>query len=158
MSAVPADTQVLHALADVIAAAPVDALLPVHIGRGDDDPFDASELPAINLLIVNTGISTRSRQGAAVGVRVLEENQVQIVVQVVTRATADAEDLARVISAQAQQAVALNPTLGGVCRDTIYPVARQWLRDDNGASPMARQNTLYQGDYRTWSDNPFVLA
>lgn len=154
----PVNTQILKTFAVLITAANVDAVMPVHIGRSEAEPFEPGELPAVNLLIIDESVSARSRQGAAQGVKVLEHNTIQIVAQVITQGTAAAENDAREISAQIEAMVGLNPTLGGICTETLFVVGRQWLRDDGAAQHLARQNTLFQGGYRTWSGDPYTPA
>lgn len=154
---VPVDSQILAALKALLLGADVGAE-GVHIGRSEADPFEAGELPAVNLLALDEDVFSPVTIGAAVGVPVLQTHNFKLVVQVVTRGGSAAEDAARSISAQCAQAIALDPTLGGVCRQLLTPVAKQWLRDDGQEQRLARQNTLYSGAYRTLSTDPFTAV
>jgi len=153
----PVDQQVLDALKALLQPAAL-AVMGVHVGRSDADPFEPAELPAVNLLPIEEDISTDSRLGSAVGCRVLQMHGFSVVVQVVTRGGAAAEAQARHISAKCQAAIASDPTLGGVCNQTMYLQAKQWIRDDGAEQRLARQNNLYRGAYRTWSTDPFTPA
>lgn len=156
-TATPADSQILAALKALLLAAGVQCM-GVHVGRSEADPFEAAELPAVNLLTLDEDVFSPSTLGAAVGVPVLQTHSFKLVVQVVTRGGSTAEDAARSISAQCAQAIAQDPTLGGVCRQLLTPVAKQWLRDDGQEQRLARQNTLYSGAYRTYSTDPFTTV
>jgi hypothetical protein len=37
-------------------------------------------------------------------------------------------------------------------------MAKQWVRDDDHEQRLARQNTLYSGEYRTYSHDPFTAV
>jgi hypothetical protein len=153
---VPAETQVLNALRDVLSAANLGAQ-GIHIMRGVDDAFEPAELPAVNLILVQEDIDTPSTIGGGLSVPLLQTHNLQLVVQVVAQSTTDALARARLISAKAQQAIGQNPTLGGVCKQLLRPEGKQWLHDDGAEQRLARQNTLYSGAYRTYSNNPFTL-
>jgi hypothetical protein len=152
----PVDSQILAALKALLDGQVWPSAVGVHVGRSDADPFELTELPAVNLLPIDEDVSAASMMGAAVGVPVLQLHTIKLVVQVVTRGGSAAEDAARSISAQCAQAIGQDPTLGGVCRELLRPVAKQWLRDDGSEQRLCRQNTLYSGGYRTYSDNPFL--
>jgi hypothetical protein len=81
MSAVPAETQVLNALRDVLSAASLGAQ-GIHIMRGVDDAFEPTELPAVNLILVQEDIDTPSTFGGGLGVPLLQTHSLQLVVQV----------------------------------------------------------------------------
>lgn len=151
----PVDTQILAALDALIKAAGITGV-GVHIGRSDADPFEPGELPAVNLLPIDESITTESRMGSAMGAKVLQAHSFSLVVQVITRGGSAAENQARLISAQCEAAIGANPTLGGVCSQTMYLTAKQWIRDDGSEQRLARQNSLYQCEYRTWSGDPFT--
>lgn len=151
----PVDSQILAALKALLDSQVWPTGVGVHVGRSDADPFELAELPAVNLLPIDEDVSTASMMGAAVGVPVLQLHTIKLVVQVVTRGGSAAEDAARSISAQCAQAIGQDPTLGGVCSQVLTPVAKQWLRDDGAEQRLCRQNTLYSGAYRTYSDNPY---
>ena len=151
----PVDTQILTALDALIKAAGI-AGVGVHIGRSDADPFEPSELPAVNLLPIDESITTETRMGSAVGAKVLQMHALSIVVQVITRGGSAAENQSRLISAQCEAAIGADPTLGGICRQTMYLTAKQWIRDDGSEQRLARQNSLYQCEYRTYSGDPFT--
>jgi hypothetical protein len=151
----PVDTAILQALAALLRAAATTAQ-GVHVSRGQADPFEPAELPAINLLTVEASISTPSRIGYGAGVPVLQVRQLDLVVQVITRGGASAEDAARLIGARCEAAIAADPLLGGVCSQAVTPQGTQWLRDDEMEQHLARQNTLYRCEYRTYSNDPFT--
>ena len=151
----PVDTQILTALDALLKAAGLTGV-GVHIGRSDADPFEPGELPAVNLLPVDESITTDSRVGSAVGAKVLQAHSLSLVVQVITRGGSAAENQARLISAQCEAAIGTDPTLGGICRQTMYLTAKQWIRDDGSEQRLARQNSLYQCEYRTYSGDPFT--
>lgn len=153
----PVDTQILTALEALLKAAGLEGV-GVHIGRSDADPFEPSELPAVNLLPIDESVATQSRMGSAVGQKVLQQHSLSLVVQVITRGGSAAESQARLISAQCEAAIGANPTLGGVCSQTMHLTAKQWMRDDGSEQRLARQNSLYQCEYRTWSGDPFNTA
>jgi hypothetical protein len=151
----PVNTQVLNALAKLLNAASTGAS-GVHVSRGESDPFESDELPAINLVMLDEDIATPTVIGSGVGVQRLQVHTLRLVVQVVARSTVDAENDAREISAKCAKAIAADPLLGGVCSQLLYPVAQQWLRDEGSEQRLARQNTLYRGEYRTYSNDPFT--
>lgn len=153
----PVDSQILAALKTLLRAA-LPASVGVHTGRSDADPFLPEELPAVNLLPVEEEVSSPSTMGSAAGVAVLRAHRLALVVQVVTRGGSAAEDAARQISAQCDQAIGQDPTLGGVCRQTLIPTGKQWVRDDGSEQRLSRQNTLYRGEYRTYSTDPFTAV
>lgn len=149
----PVDTQIMHAVRATLQAANLGA--GIHVDRTDADPFELTELPAINLIAVEESISTPSLIGAAHD-GVLQTHSFQLVVQVVVQQGGPAADGARLISASATQALAADPTLGGLCSGALRPVGKQWLLDDGAERPLARQNTLWLCGYRTNSRDPFT--
>lgn len=151
----PVNTKVLKALETLLTAATTGAT-GVHVARGEAEPFEVGELPAINLLMLDEDIATPSVVGAGVGVPRLQVHSIRLVVQVVARSASEAENEAREISAKCAEAIAGDPLLGGVCSQLLYPVAQQWLRDEGAEQRLARQNTLYRGEYRTYSNDPFT--
>jgi hypothetical protein len=153
----PVDTQLLDALKALLQAAALP-VVGVHVARSEADPFEPDELPAVNILPVQEDIVSPTTIGAARGAPVLQVHRFQLVVQVVTRGGSAAESVARRVSALCAQAIAQNPTLGGVCRQLLTPMAKQWVRDDDHEQRLARQNTLYSGEYRTYSHDPFTAV
>lgn len=152
---IPLDSQILAALQALLLAAP-NLGAGVHVGRSDADPFEPAELPAVNLLVVDEDIAASVPMGAALGAPVLQTHRLKLVVQVVTRGGSAAEDAARLISARCAQAIAQDPTLGGRSRQLLTPQAKQWLRDDGNEQRVARQNTLYSAEYRSFAQDPFT--
>lgn len=150
----PAETQVLQAVMAVLQSANLGASL--HMDRTEADPFELRELPAINLLAVDEGVSTPTTIGMAYD-SVLQLHSLQVVVQAVVSSGSGAGAAARLLSAKAAQALASNPTLGGLCNGAIRPVGKQWLTDDAAERPLCRQNTLWLCSYRTHSRDPFTV-
>jgi len=152
----PVDSQVLAAIKALLLAAATGAGASVHVHRSDADPFTSTELPAINLLAVEEGVFTPTTTGMAYGGTV-HQHRLQVVVQVVCQGGSAAADQARLISAQAAQALGLDPTLGGLCHEAALPKGKQWLHDDEADTRLVRQNNLWLCGYRTHSHNPFTV-
>ena len=151
----PVDSQVLEALKTLIVAAATAAGSRVFVDRTAADPFAAAELPAINLVSVEESVSTPSTVGAAY--QGMQQNHTfQVVLQVLVSNTLDAGAIARLISAQAAQAIGTDPTLGGLCSNALQPTGKQWVFDDESETRFARQNNLWLCRYRTHSHDPFT--
>lgn len=153
---IPVETQILAAAKALLLSANTDAGTSVHVSRGDADPFEAGELPAINLLLLSDDVDTPSVIGGGLGVPLLQMHSLELVVQVVGNSTSGAEQQARAIGAQAQAALLQDASLGGLCADAITIKARQWLRDENPDRPLARQNSLYRCGYRAYAADPYT--
>jgi hypothetical protein len=152
----PIEDQILAAAKALLLAANTGAGTSVHLSRGDADPFDTAELPAINLLLLNDEIETPQTIGAAMGVPVLQLHSLDLVVQVVSASASGAEQAARAIAAQCQVALLQDASLGGICAEAITLRGRQWLRDENTDYPLARNNSLYRCAYRAYAADPFT--
>lgn len=151
----PVESQVLAALQALLVAAATSAGPRVFVDRTAADPFTAAELPAINLVSVEEGVSAQTTMGAAY--QGMPQNHVfQVVVQVLVSNTTDAGAIARVLSAQAAQAIGTNPTLNGLCSNALQLTGKQWVFDDESETRFARQNNLWLCRYRTHSHDPFT--
>lgn len=152
----PVPDQILDALKALLIAAGTDAGASVHIDRTEETPFEAVELPAINLELLEEERSHPSLRGAAVGDPVLTVHTVRLVQKVYTRGGPGAAAAARLIAAQCEAALAADPTLGGKCSQVLLPKRTNWLRDDAGEAKTFQANVLLQGEYRTYSNNIFT--
>ena len=151
----PVDTQLLAALQTLLVAANTNAGARVFVDRTAADPFQPNELPAINLVSVEEGVTAPSTMGAAF--QGMHQNHVfQLVVQVLVSSATDAGTAARLISAQAAQAMGTDPTLGGLCSNAMELSGKQWVFDDEAECRFVRQNNLWLCRYRTHSHDPFT--
>lgn len=148
----PVPDQILAALSALLTAANTDAGASVHIDRTEDTPFEAEELPAINLYLIDEERAHPSVRGAAVGEPVLGVHTLRIVQEVYTRGGPGGAAAGRVIAAQAEAALAADPTLGGKCSQVLLPKRTQWERDDRSEQKNFKTNVLLVGEYRTYSN------
>lgn len=152
----PVSTQILDALATVLRSASSGAVT-IDVDRDNEaEPYEPSELPAVNLIPVDEDIGIESMAGAAIGVPLLQDVTLAVVLQVVTRGGTQPARQARRISAVCEAALAANPTLGGVCPQVLRTTGRQWLRDDGAEQRLARMNTRLVCGYRTQSTDPYT--
>jgi hypothetical protein len=152
----PVSTRILDALAALLQAANTGAFT-VDVDRDNEaEPYGVEELPALNILAVEEDVDIESLVGAAVGVPMLQDVTLSVVLQVVSRGGVAPSRQARSISAACEAAIALNPTLSGVCPQVIRVTGRQWLRDDAAEQRLARMNTRLVCGYRTQSTDPFT--
>jgi hypothetical protein len=149
----PVDTQVLAAVKALLVGQ-TDAL-SIDTHRTEADPYTTAQLPAINLLAVEESIATPTTIGMAQG-GAAHQHRLQLVVQVITQGGSAAADQARLVSAQAAQAIGLQPTLSGLCATALLPMGKQWLHDDDADTRLVRQNNLWVCGYRTHSHDPFT--
>ena len=152
----PVSTHILDTLAAVLQAANTGACT-IDVDRDNEaEPYGVDELPALNILAVEEDVGTESLMGAAVGVSMLQDVTLTVVLQVVSRGGVAPARQARSISAACEAAIALDPTLNGVCPQVIRVTGRQWLRDDSAEQRLARMNTRLVCGYRTQSTDPFT--
>lgn len=151
----PASTQILAAYRALLLAAATDAGTSVHVDRTTETPFEASELPAINLLLVDEDIDQPAPFGAARGQAVLQTHALRLICEVFARGGPAAAAQARLIAAQCDAALAADPTLGGKCSQILFPRKRQHERDDGSEQKLFSTKTLLVGEYRTYSNDPF---
>lgn len=147
------DQKILDALQSVLSVLPAGTA-KVDVDRDDvAEPYEASELPAINLIPVEVGITPSARMGFGQGVPIMQDRSITLVVQVVYRGE-DSGRKARAIGAEVERLIGQDPTLGGLCSEGLLPNGYQWLRDDEGERPLTRQNIRFVGAYRTYSNDP----
>ena len=152
----PVSTHILDTLAAVLQAANTGACT-IDVDRDNEaEPYGVDELPALNILAVEEDVGTESLMGAAVGVSMLQDVTLTVVLQVVSRGGVAPARQARSISAACEAAIAIDPTLNGVCPQVIRVTGRQWLRDDSAEQRLARMNTRLVCGYRTQSTDPFT--
>lgn len=150
-----AATQILAAYQALLLAAGTDAGDSVHVDRTTETPFEAAELPAINLLLVDEDIDQPAPFGAARGQPVLQTHGLRLVCEVYARGGPAAAAQTRLIAAQCDAALAADPTLGGKCSQILFPRKRQYERDDATEQKTFSTKTLLVGEYRTYSNDPF---
>lgn len=152
----PVSTQIMDALATVLRAANTGAC-SIDVDRDNEaEPYGVEELPALNILAVDEDVSIESLAGAAVGVPMLQDVTLAVVLQVVSRGGVAPSRQARSISAACEAAIAIDPTLNGICPQVIRVTGRQWLRDDAAEQRLARMNTRLVCGYRTQSTDPLT--
>jgi len=154
----PVSTHILDALAvEVRAAVRALGVSTVDVDRDNDaEPYQADELPAVNIIPVDEDVSNPAMFGSGVGVPLRQDVTLAVVLQIVTRGGTQPAREARRISAACEAALALNPTLGGVCSQVLRVTGRQWLRDDSAEQRLARMNTRLECAYRALSNNPYT--
>lgn len=151
----PVSTQILDALSARLAGAATGAAT-VDVDRDNQaEPYEAAELPALNIIPVDEEIDAAFMAGAAVGVPVRQDVTLAVVLQIVTCGGSFPARQARRISAACEAALAADPTLGGVCTQVLRVTGRQWLRDDGAEQRLARMNTRLVCAYRTRSTDPY---
>lgn len=152
----PVSTQILDAMAQRLRAVATGAS-SIDVDRDNEaEPYQADELPAINVIPVDEEVSADLLMGAAVGVPIRQDVTLAVVLQIVTRGGTEPARQARRISAACEQALAADPTLGGVCTQVLRVTGRQWLRDDGAEQRLARMNTRLVCAYRTRSTDPYT--
>lgn len=152
----PVSTQILDALAARLRAISSGAR-SIDVDRDNEaEPYQPDELPAINIIPVDEDVSTAAMVGAGVGVPLRQDVSLAVVLQIVTRGGVQPARDARRISATCEQALATDPTLGGVCTQVLRVTGRQWLRDDSAEQRLARMNTRLECAYRARSTDPFT--
>lgn len=152
----PVSTQILDALAALLASAATGAAT-VDIDRDNDaEPYQPDELPALNIIPVDEDIGTDSLVGAALGRPLQQDVSFVVVLQIVARGGSYPARQARRISAACEAALAANPTLGGACPQVLRVTGRQWVRDDAAEQRLARMNTRLVCGYRTRSTDPYT--
>ena len=152
----PVSTLILDALAARLRAISSGAR-SVDVDRDNEaEPYQPDELPAINIIPVDEDVSSPAMVGAAVGVPLRQDVSLAVVLQIVTRGGTQPAREARRISAACEQALATDPTLGGVCTQVLRVTGRQWLRDDGAEQRLARMNTRLECAYRTRSTDPYT--
>lgn len=152
----PVSTQILEALAALLRSSLTGAV-SVDVDRDNEaEPYEATELPAVNIIPVDESVSAESSIGAAMGTPMLQNVSLAVVLQIVSRGgTAPARE-ARRINAACEAALAADPTLGGTCPQVLRVTGRQWLRDDGAEQRLARMNTRLECAYRTRSTDPYT--
>lgn len=152
----PVNTQILDAMVQRLRAVTTGAR-SIDVDRDNEaEPYQSDELPALNIIPVDEDVSTGVMVGAAVGVPLRQDVTLAVVLQIVTRGGTQPAREARRISAACEQALAADPTLGGVCTQVLRVTGRQWLRDDSAEQRLARMNTRLECAYRARSTDPFT--
>lgn len=152
----PVSTQILDALALRLRATQTGAA-SIDVDRDNEaEPYQPDELPAINIIPVDEDVSNPTTLGAGAGVALRQDVSLAVVLQIVTRGGVEPARAARRISAVCEQALATEPTLGGVCSQVLRVTGRQWLRDDSAEQRLARMNTRLECAYRALSTDPFT--